>query len=161
MQNGWSEIRPVRPADLEAILAIEQVAMAAPWNAAMVQAEFDTTAGVGLVVENGDGLCGYAFFRVYPPECELLHLVVAPQQRRRGLGESLLRAALRRFAQESFTTCLLELRASNAAALNLYTKLGFLQVGRRKGYYRQPDEDALLMNCNLRIGDEVCHENTA
>lgn len=135
--------------------------MAAPWNAAMVQAEFDASTGIGLVLEDGEGLCGYAFFRVCPPECELLHLVVVPQQRRRGLGESLLRAALRRFAQEGFTTCLLELRASNAAAFNLYTKLGFLQVGRRKGYYQQPDEDALLMNCNLRTGEEVCHENTA
>ena len=135
--------------------------MAAPWNAAMVQAEFDATAGFGLVVEDGDGLCGYAFFRVYPPECELLHLVVAPQQRRRRLGESLLRAALAGFVEQGYTTCLLELRASNAAALGLYSKFGFLQVGRRKGYYRQPDEDALLMNCNLRIGDEVCHENTA
>ena len=149
MQNGWSEIRPVRPADLEAILAIEQVAMAAPWNAAMVQAEFDTTAGVGLVVENGDGLCGYAFFRVYPPEGELLHLVVAPQQRRRGLGEVLLRTALAHFAEQGYATCLLEVRVSNTAALGLYAKLGFRQVGQRKGYYRQPDEDALLLNCNL------------
>lgn len=149
MQNGWSEIRPVRPADLEAILAIEQAAMASPWSVGMVQAELNAEGGVGLVLEGVAGLNGYAFFRICPPESELLHLVVASQHRRRGQGEVLLRTALAHFAEQGYATCLLEVRASNAAALGLYAKLGFRQVGRRKGYYRQPDEDALLLNCNL------------
>lgn len=115
----------------------------------MVQAELDAEGGVGFVIEGVAGLSGYAFFRVCPPESELLHLVVAQQQRRCGQGEVLLRTALAHFAEQGYATCLLEVRASNTAALGLYAKLGFRQVGRRKGYYRQPDEDALLLNCNL------------
>lgn len=153
-------IRPVRADDLEAILLIEQQAMPAPWSDRQIRAELDAANARGWVILGEGGLAGYAFFRTCAPECELLHLVVASNQRRRGLGQALLQQALRHLVEAGMTNCLLEVRDSNIAARSLYASMGFLQVGRRKNYYRQPVEDALLMRRNLTGSNEVDHENT-
>ncbi len=123
--------------------------MPAPWNANQLQAEIDAANGHGWVVEEEGAIVGYAFFRTCLPECELLHVVVTPAQRRRGLGESLVHQALGRLAATGCTRCLLEVRESNIAARQLYGKMGFFQVGRRKKYYRHPMEDALLMHRDM------------
>nr|WP_321465958.1 ribosomal protein S18-alanine N-acetyltransferase [uncultured Desulfobulbus sp.] len=159
MQNAWSEIRPIRASDLDVIVEIEQGAMAAPWNGNQVEAEFKAENGHGWVAEREGGVIGYAFFRTCAPECELLHLVVRPEERRQGIGGALLQQAWTGLIAAGCTRCLLEVRASNDAARQLYAKRGFSQVGRRKKYYRQPVEDALLMHRDLIASHEVGHEN--
>lgn len=123
--------------------------MPAPWDNGQIRAELDADNGIGLLAKRHGDISGYAFFRTCCPECELLHLVVTPAWRRQGIAETLLRWALTSFAESGFASCLLEVRASNGAAQHLYAKTGFLPVGRRKGYYRHPVEDAVLMNRNL------------
>jgi len=142
-------VRLLEAADLEPILRIEQRAMANPWSEGQLRAEQSAGNGVAWVAESGETLCGYAFFRTCAPECELLHLVVAPEQRRQGVGAELLRQAFAHFAETRFAACFLEVRASNQAARRLYEKFGFAQVGQRKKYYNQPVEDALLLRRNL------------
>jgi ribosomal-protein-alanine N-acetyltransferase len=128
--------------------------MPAPWSEHQLRAELDAANAIGWVVKGEGGLVGYAFFRTCPPECELLHLVVAPGQRRGGAAQALLQQALRYFIEAGITSCLLEVRDSNVAARSLYAKMGFHQVGRRTNYYRQPVEDALLMSRDLMVGNE-------
>ena len=139
-------------ADLPGVADIEQRAMPAPWTTAQLQEEIDAANGLALVAEAGGTLCGYAFYRICPPECELLHVVVAPEWRRRNVAGSLLRHGFTALSRLGCTDCYLEVRHSNVAARSLYDQMGFMQTGTRKHYYHQPDEDALLLSRNLRDG---------
>lgn len=119
--------------------------MPAPWSDAQIREELDAANGRSWVLLQEGAVTGYAFFRTCPPECELLHLVVAPERRRQGLARQLLNMSLARLAAAGCTCCLLEVRESNNAARQLYAGLAFIEVGRRRGYYRHPCEDALLL----------------
>ncbi|WP_028317035.1 ribosomal protein S18-alanine N-acetyltransferase [Desulfobulbus elongatus] len=147
-------VRPLLPADLPQVEEIERRAMPAPWSAAQVRAEIEAANGFALVAICGGTLGGYAFFRTCLPECELLHLVVAPEWRRRRVATALLDQALAGLAAQGCTTCFLEVRASNEAARQLYTRAGFVQTGRRKHYYSQPVEDALLLTRDMQPARE-------
>jgi ribosomal-protein-alanine N-acetyltransferase len=138
-------VRLLQSSDLRDVQQIEQRAMPAPWNEAQLRAETEAGNGVALVAACDQQICGYAFFRTCHPECELLHLVVTPECRRRGVAGALLSHAFAGFSGQGYATCFLEVRSSNEAALHLYEKTGFLKVGTRKHYYSQPVEDALLM----------------
>ena len=83
------------------------------------------------------------------PEWELENIVVATTARRRGLGEQLLHALLAKARQTNSQSVFLEVRESNGAARSLYEKTGFAQTGRRKSYYKDPVEDAVLYRLTL------------
>jgi [ribosomal protein S18]-alanine N-acetyltransferase len=78
------------------------------------------------------------------PEWELENIVVAPSARRQGLGNRLLNALLAAARETHSASVFLEVRESNSAARTLYEKAGFKQTGRRKSYYTDPLEDAVL-----------------
>ena len=146
-------IRQLHDSDLSGVLAIEQYAMTGPWTETQIRSELTAANGVALAAVCDKELCGYVFFRKCPPECELLHLAVAPAWRRQGVGGALLRHGLRRLAGEGCTVCFLEVRPSNEVARQLYAHAGFIETGRRKHYYSQPVEDALLMHGRIDAGD--------
>lgn len=131
------------------VAELEQRAMIAPWTLAQLQEEINAANGIALVAEDGENLCGYAFFRICPPESELLHVVVASEWRRQNVASSLLRQGFTVLSDLGCTDCFLEVRQSNMAARSLYERFGFFQTGIRKQYYHQPDEDALLLSRNL------------
>jgi len=135
-------VRPLRPEDLP---RIERQAMPSPWNEAALREETRAANGFALVAVCEETVCGYAFFRTILPESELLYLVVAPEWRRRQVATALLNQAMAGLADQGCTVCFLEVRASNATALRLYARTGFVQTGTRKHYYSQPVEDALLL----------------
>jgi len=87
--------------------------------------------------------------RCVADEAEILRLAVDQANRRKGLATFLLNELKQYLLQQSCKICHLEVRSSNFAALQLYVKNGFEEVGRRPGYYRQPDEDAVLMALKL------------
>ncbi|NLZ18623.1 MAG: ribosomal protein S18-alanine N-acetyltransferase [Desulfobulbaceae bacterium] len=123
--------------------------MPTPWSAAQIESELQYPAGLGFAAEIEAQLVAFALLRTCPPECELLRLVVHPLKRRKKIALSLLGFACNHCAQLGCQVCFLEVRASNAAAIQLYTSLGFLQEGRRKRYYTNPEEDALLLHRDL------------
>ena len=88
---------------------------------------------------------GFVLSHVVAPEAEILSIAVRTDRRGRGLGLALLRHHLARLAAEGVTTSFLEVEEGNAAALALYGRLGYAQVGRRKGYYAGGGADALLL----------------
>ncbi|MEP9350164.1 ribosomal protein S18-alanine N-acetyltransferase [Xanthobacter sp. KR7-225] len=88
---------------------------------------------------------GFVLSHVVAPEAEILSIAVRTDRRGRGLGLALLRHHLARLAAEGVTTSFLEVEEGNAAALALYRRLGYIQVGRRKGYYAGGGADALLL----------------
>lgn len=109
-------------------------------------------ARLALVIEGEEGLLGYLVYSRVAEQAEVVDLLVEPARRGQGTGGRLLRRALADMRQAGMRRCLLEVRASNAAAIALYRGEGFQCDGRRTGYYPLPGggrEDALLMSKEL------------
>ena len=90
-------------------------------------------------------LIGYGGFSVVADEAEIITVAVSPAFRRGGIGRALTEEMLQKAQAEGAASMYLEVRASNTAARALYTALGFAETGVRRGYYRAPREDAVLM----------------
>lgn len=103
---------------------------------------------LGLVAAEESRVLAFILVTWVIDEAEILNLVVASDERRRGIGCQVLGAALAALDDSGVRRCHLEVRSSNGAAIALYRSAGFTENGRRKGYYRSPDgagEDALMM----------------
>ena len=141
---------PMERAHLPQAAELERQCFSDPWTEAQLAGELDNellslSAAVG---EDGTVL-GYAEVRVILDEGTLERIAVAPQFRRHGAAEALLRRFLDD-GREKLAFLTLEVRAGNVPAIGLYEKLGFEVVGRRRNYYREEGEDALLMTVVLR-----------
>ena len=149
-------IRTATPADVPYIRALEQQAeTAAHWAEREYDALFATEAPprVALVATSdadASGVLGFAIARCAAGEWEIENVVVAPEKRRQGVGIKIIQELLLRAQSAGATSVLLEVRESNMAARRLYEKLGFSQQGRRSKYYRNPEEDALLLTFNIK-----------
>lgn len=141
------QIIPMTTEDLPAVAALEKTCFPAdPWSEALFRDALDNPAVVILLAEGEDGaVLGYAVLSVVLDEGNLDNIAVAPDCRRRGVADALL-GALTGFGREHLSVLMLEVRASNAPAIALYEKHGFVAAGRRKNYYDAPREDAVLMN---------------
>jgi len=136
-------IRSARLNDVPALLAIEQQAPdAAHWSSE--QYNKLVGSGVVLVGEEAGMLCGFVCAQAAAGEWEIENVVVAAGMLRRGIAGELVRELIQRARSEAAPAILLEVRESNLPARRLYEKHGFREVGRRRAYYRDPVEDAIL-----------------
>ena len=145
--------------DLDAVMSIEREAESAPhWSRSEYLALFQSDRGrsfkrSAIVAEVEGGVAGFAVIRVVGlpgvPEAELESIVVAPQYRIRGVGRLLLSESAQQAKALGATRLDLEVRPSNAAAIRLYRRTGFLETARRQAYYSDPVEDAVLMSVTL------------
>jgi ribosomal-protein-alanine N-acetyltransferase len=141
-------IRSARLDDLPALLAIERAApSAAHWTADQYARLVES--GIVLVSEEAEKISGFVCAKIVAGDWEIENMVVDQQNRRRGIGDALLGEFLRRPKREAGSVVWLEVRESNQAARRLYEKHGFRETGRRGGYYRAPDEDAVLYEYRL------------
>jgi len=110
---------------------------------------------LALIAEckQGAGILGFLIAQHVGPEWELENIVVAAEIQGKGIGTRLLKELLTRAKQGNSDVVFLEVRESNKAARGLYEKLGFQESGRRKSYYSNPLEDAILYQRTLRIPD--------
>ncbi len=141
-------IRPATPADVPRMRALErEVETAAHWGEREYGALFaaDAPKRMALVATQQESICGFAIARCGADEWEIENVVVALDHRRAGVGSALVRQILLGAREAGAGSVLLEVRESNTAARQLYEKLGFIESGRRPGYYRDPPEDALLL----------------
>jgi ribosomal-protein-alanine N-acetyltransferase len=130
---------------LEAVAALERRCFDQPWSQALLERELYNDLVSFVVAQGEDGtVLGYGEIQAVLDEGCLEKIAVAPEYRRQGVAEAILSAFLR-FGREHLAFLTLEVRESNAPAIALYEKLGFQVVGRRKNYYTQPREDAVLM----------------
>ena len=155
--------RPASAADLPALVEIERMSFSDPWSEDAFSSALALDRMLVRVAEQGgeweaegpsravadrDGgerIAGYVVALVSGAEADIADLAVAPWARRRGIGRSLLDRMLEELASRSVRSVFLEVRESNRAARALYAARGFEAVGRRRGYYRRPAEDALLL----------------
>ena len=145
-------------ADLADVVRVAQAAMQHPWTYNQFAEELLYTKGVCLVAV-ADTVCGYAVFRLVGPEAELLQLAVEPEARRNGIGSFLLEYGIRNIRVTGADACFLEVRKKNRPARQFYSRFGFVEVGRRRKYYRQPVDDAVIMEMRMSRG-EVDADNT-
>lgn len=148
MGDRW-RIRRARPADAPALVPLERRCFTDPWSATAFEEMLRFPLTVALVAEEGSAIVGYLIGRCVAGEGEVLNLAVIPEARRHGLGARLLEAGLEVLRDAGARRVWLEVRASNGAAQALYTRRGFTTAGRRSRYYKQPVEDALVLQLDL------------
>jgi len=142
--------RPIVPADLDRIAAIERAIFPDPWSRRAFAETLARSSARGFALDDAEGqVIGYGVCALAADEGEILNLAVDPARRRRGAGRRLLAAMLDWLAAGGVREVFLEVRASNAAAIGLYARSGFRHLGIRKGYYSGPREDALTMVLEL------------
>jgi ribosomal-protein-alanine N-acetyltransferase len=144
-------LRPAADRDLAEVVAMERVCYSDPWPASSF-ASLPSNDRVCFVVareREAGKLMGFAIAWHVMNEGELANLAVAPEHRRNGIGQALLEAVTTDALGRGTSELYLEVRESNNAARALYGAAGFEEVGRRKGYYRRPDEDALILRRTL------------
>lgn len=141
-------IRPVEPDDLDACRAIERAVYPNPWRPEHFDDLLALDPGVALAAVDDGRVVGYAMGWVVADEAELANLAVDEGSRRRGIGSRLLEAFAGESVRRGADRLWLEVRASNEAARALYARHGFEVVGRRRGYYDRPREDALVLTAD-------------
>jgi ribosomal-protein-alanine N-acetyltransferase len=149
-------IRRAIPTDIPALIALEkQAATAAHWSPEQYETVFSSEepARVAFVIEDSPiadsrvedaRTQGFIVGRAVSEDWEIENIAVAGGARRRGLGTHLLEEFIGLARGRRAQSVFLEVRESNLAARRLYEKHAFVETGRRKGYYRQPEEDAIV-----------------
>ena len=143
-------------ADLEGTAALEKLCFHQPWSASSLELLTKEGIGVGYVCTQASPradlplITAYGGMLIAVDEGQITNIAVHPDHRGRGLGLAIVQALIKHAKTERLATITLEVRVSNAPAIALYRKVGFAEVGRRKGFYTKPTEDALIMELKLK-----------
>jgi [ribosomal protein S18]-alanine N-acetyltransferase len=150
LQKGLSEsvtIRDMKESDLEEILAIEKKSFADPWSRRLFKETLSFPHSVNFVLQEATGaLVGYINFYLIAGEAHMLNLAIHRDWRKKGLASRLLNHAIDFLRHRGAAHFFLEVREGNLEAIRLYSKFGFEHIGRRKRYYVETNEDALVMH---------------
>ncbi len=139
-------VRPARPADILAVERIEHASFDDPWSREALFTELMADAmRLPLVALIGDDLVGFLMAWRVVDQLHILNVATDPGVRRGGVGMALLGVAAGEAAKADMEEITLEVRAGNLGAQRFYERLGFLETGRRPGYYSDNREDAVIM----------------
>jgi ribosomal-protein-alanine N-acetyltransferase len=134
---------------LDQILEIENLSFSAPWSLNGFLQELKNPVSQLLALMSDRVLLGYLCFWTIREEMQLLDLAVHPRYRGRGHGSFLLTKMIDLAFSRGISRIWLELRVSGSTARKLYEKFGFVESGRRRNYYTDPPEDAIIMSRGL------------
>lgn len=140
-------IRRMTPVDIDGVIKIEESAYGDHhWSKESFLNEINNDLARYYVLYTSDGtLAGYAGCWHILEEAHITTIAIAPDYRRKNLGQALLKTIIDDCYFDKIKYITLEVRASNSAAINLYSKYGFASFGTRKGYYQDNNEDAIIM----------------
>ena len=149
-------LRPVAESDLEEIVRIERSCFADPWTEDSFRRLLSVEPAIFLVavVPPDSAIVGYVIAFSIQEDGEVLNVAVAPDFRGKGLAGQMLDAALIEMSARGVRAAFLEVRESNRAARALYGSRQFIEIGRRRDYYRRPVEDALVMRRVLEVSED-------
>ncbi|MDQ0340443.1 ribosomal-protein-alanine N-acetyltransferase [Caldalkalibacillus uzonensis] len=144
------QIRLMDLEDIKQVLEVEKSSFTTPWTQEAFHNELiNNRFAYYLVAETSKGVAGYCGVWVIADEAHITNIAVHPDFRGQKVGERLLRSIMLLARLKGALKMTLEVRVSNQVAQNLYRKLGFETTGRRKGYYTDNQEDALIMWADL------------
>jgi ribosomal-protein-alanine N-acetyltransferase len=143
-------LRAAVASDIDGILAIERAVFSDPWSASAFSVAMKSPSARVMIAGDATGVVGYTVSVFAADEGELTNIAVAPGSRRRGIARILLADVIEEAGRRGTAHLYLEVRASNQAALALYARAGFREVGRRHRYYSGPVEDAIVMVRDFR-----------
>ena len=142
-------IRKMIHADLEQVIEIDQISFSLPWPKRSFQYELDENFTSRCWVADVDGrIAAMMVGWMIIDELHVATIATHPDYRGQGIGKKVLVHALLAARKEGVIRAFLEVRQTNETALNMYRSLGFVEDGRRKEYYRDNNEDAILMSLN-------------
>jgi ribosomal-protein-alanine N-acetyltransferase len=132
--------------DLEQVVAIDQISFSLPWPARSFKFELtDNPASRCWVIEVDGKIAAMVVAWMIVDEIHIATIATHPDYREQGLGKQLLLYTLKSAMEEGAVTSFLEVRAGNSIAMKMYVDFGFVETGRREGYYKDNNEDAILM----------------
>ena len=130
---------------VSALEELEKLCFSTPWNEQMIKSQLPDDKHEFIVAVNEEDLLGYVGMMYILDEGYISNVAVSPEHRRRGIADLLLSYLHAEAEKLSLCFVSLEVRASNAPAISLYSKHGYIEEGRRKNYYQKPREDAIIM----------------
>ena len=130
---------------VQQIAELEKLCFNDPWSVNSISSELDNRLSLWLVALENDFVIGYVGSQTVLGETDMMNIATHPEYRKQGIGTKLIEALIAELKERGSHSLMLEVRASNEAALSVYRKLGFREVGKRKNYYRNPKEDALIL----------------
>lgn len=145
------KLLPMNASHTAQIAALERECFSDPWSENSIRQELENELSFWLVAEEDGEVVGYVGSQTVLGESDVMNLAVSPNRRRRGIAKALMQALEAHLAQAGSEKLTLEVRASNNAAIALYTRLGFRQIGVRPNYYFHPKEDARILGKELKI----------
>lgn len=153
-QNNNLKIRTASEKDLEAVAAIEESCFSTPWSIV----SFATCLGQNHIhfqtADWKEEVAGFSILYISVDQAELANIAVSELYRGNGIAECLIWANIDYSSKMGVKDIFLEVRESNIAAFRLYKKMGFTEIGLRKGFYEKPREDAILMKLELPVKQE-------
>ena len=144
-------IQNMKPEHVAQVAALEKICFSDPWSEKSVASELDNKLAFWMVATEGKTVAGYIGSQTVLDETDMMNVAVHPDFRRQGIAEALVNELVENLKKMGSHCLTLEVRASNAPAIALYEKLGFREIGRRKNYYRNPREDALILRKEWEI----------
>lgn len=141
--------------DIAGVMQLERLCFRTRWTREQFLLGLERGAFRILGVRERQELVGYVAFSIIAQEMEILNIAVHPIHRRKGLARLMLAEVLDICRSERVEQGFLEVRSSNAGAIDLYRKFGFIQRGTRKNYYPDNNEDALLFRLDFATADGV------
>ena len=149
-------IRDMREEDIRGVLRIEYASFPSPWTEWMFRSQLSLEdIALNLVLVDEEEIIGYAVSWIVDDEIHLLSIAVMPEQRRQGYGRKILEAVIDRGRSRGGCRVILEVRERNVGAQDFYERYGFHRIGKRKGYYVDTGEDAVIMGLVLSPGRKI------
>ena len=127
------------------IAELEKLCFNDPWSENSISSELNNRLSLWLVAIIDNKVVGYVGSQTVLGETDMMNVAIHPDYRKQGIGTQLITTLIRNLDEQGSHSLMLEVRASNIPAISVYQKLGFEEVGRRRNYYRNPKEDALIL----------------
>lgn len=142
-------IRPMLASDVAAVERIEAQFLS-PWTKVQILAELERKSAICLIADDSQEVVGWCCGMLLPPDAELLKIAVVASRQRQGIASSLLQEFSTLLAAKSIKQIFLEVRSANTSARALYQQFGWAEQGKRKKYYKNPVDDAVLLVRSLK-----------